>query len=135
MKYKNVKVLEINPVVYLGEDFKNNDWKVNQNIFKEKIKDINFEYGFSFECPVGDMICINIDYEDKFEPLLKENTIDMIFSVFNQLLKVFKENVKINLHLDDFIDGIGNSVDMNIEELVEYLQEEIKEYENSLNQK
>ncbi|ENK1244751.1 hypothetical protein P9J83_18200 [Clostridium sporogenes] len=134
MKYKNVKVLEISPVVYLGKEFRNNDWKVNQNIFKEKVKDIKFEYGFGFECPIGDMINIQIDYKDEFQPLAKESTIDMILSIFNQLLKVFKENVKINLHLDGFIDGVVNSVDMNIKEFVEYLQEEIKEYENSLSQ-
>lgn len=131
MNYKNIKVLEISPVVYLGEEFKNNDWKVNQRIFKDKIKDLEFKYGFGIECPIEDLICVQIDYKDTFEPLAKHDTIDKIFNVTNELLKVFGDKVKINLYLDDYIEGEGNSIDMTITEFAKWLREELDRYENS----
>lgn len=128
MKYKNIKVKEINPVVYLGDEFVNNNWKENQRIFKEKIKDLNFKVEFGFECPIDDLIVVQIDYDDDFEPLAKESTIDNIFSVTNELLKVFKESVKINLYLDDFLEE-GNSIDLTIAEFIIWLTEELAKHE------
>lgn len=128
MKYKNIKVKEIIPVVYLGDEFVNNDWRENQRIFKEKIKDLNFKAGFGFECPIDDLIVVQIDYNDDFEPLAKESTIDDIFSVTNELLKVFKESVKINLYLDDFLEE-GNSIDLTIAEFIIWLTEELAKHE------
>lgn len=129
MKYKNIKVLEINPVVYLGEKFKNNDWRENQKIFKEKIKDLDFQVGFGIECPIEDLICVQVDYTDTLEPLAKMDTIDKIFSVTNELLKVFAHSVKVNIYLDGYIEDGSNSIDMTITEFVKWLQEELKEYE------
>jgi len=130
MKYKEVKVLEINPVVYLGEDFKDKDFRYNQNCFKRKIENSKFAYGFGYECPIEDMISISVYYEDYFEPIIKEDTLEKILSVTNELLKTFEENVKINLHLDKSIEGIGNSLDMDIKEFFDYLMEETKKFES-----
>lgn len=131
MKYKGVKVLYINPAVYLGEEFKNNDWRDNQKIFKEKIKSLDFGVGFGYECPIEDLIDIQVDYRDNLEPLAQMDTIDKIFNVTNELLKVFEDKVKINLHLDDYIEGEGNSIDMTITEFVKWLREELDGYENN----
>lgn len=130
MDYKNVKVLEITPVVYLGEEFKDNNWRDNQSIFNQKIKGLNFKVGFGIECPIADLICVQVEYEDTLEPLVKEDTMDKIFSVINELLKVFKD-VKINLYLDDFIEGGYNSVDLDIKEFTDYLFEELSKFELS----
>jgi hypothetical protein len=131
MKYKNVNVLEINPVIYLGEEFKNNYFKENQNIFKNKIKQLRFNHNFWYENPIDDMISMYVEYDDDFIPLAKESTIDRIFGVVNELLKVFTE-VKINLHLVDFIEGEGNSIDLNIKDFTEYLLEELNKYESKM---
>lgn len=133
MKYKDIKILDINPVVYLGEDFKDMNFKYNQEYFKRKISDLKFPYGFSYECPIEDMISIGIDYEDDFEPIIKENTVEKIFAVINELLKVFSKNVKINFYLDGLIEGVGNSIDMDIIEFVNYLKEETTKFEQSNN--
>lgn len=131
MNYKGVKVLYINPTVYLGEDFKNNDWRDNQRIFKEKIKNLNFGVGFGYECPIDDLIDIQVDYEDNLEPLAKMDTIDKIFSVTNELLKVFGDNVKMNLYLDNYIKDEGNSIDMTITKFVQWLLEELNRYKTT----
>lgn len=130
MKYKDIKILDINPVVYLGEDFKDKDFKYNQNCFKRKIKNSVFAYGFGYECPIEDMISISVDYKDDFEPIIQEKTLVKILSVTNELLKIFGENVKINLYLDKSIEGIGNSLDMDIKEFFDYLREETKKFES-----
>lgn len=132
MKYKDIKILEINPIVYLGEEFKDNTFIENQNIFKDKIKDLQFTQDFSFECPIEDMISIHIDYEDKFEPMIKENTVDKIFGIVNELMKVI-DDVKINIYLDGYIENEGNSIDLNIKEFVDYLTEEISKFESQNN--
>lgn len=129
MKYKNIKVSYISPVVYLGEEFKNNDWRDNQKIFKEKIKELNFGVGFGCECPIEDLIVVQVDYEDDLEPLAKMDTIDKIFNVTNELLKVFEDSLKINLYLDGYIEAEGNSIDMTISEFVRWLSEELRSYE------
>lgn len=129
MKYENVKVLEINPVVYLGEEFIKNDWKINQNIFKGKIEGLHFKCFFNYECPIKDMISISVDYSDDFEPLAKTSTIDNILGVINELLKVFSD-VKVNLHLDNFIEEKGNSIDLDIKEFINYLMEETEKFES-----
>lgn len=130
MKYKDVKVLEINPVVYLGEDFKDKNFKYNQDYFKSKIKDCSFAYGFGFECPIEDMVSIHVDYKDDFEPIIREKTLEKILFVTNELLKIFGENVKINLYLDKSIEGIGNSIDIDIKEFFDYFMEETKKFES-----
>ena len=124
MKYRDIKVLEINPVVYLGEDFKNKDYKFNEEYFKNQIKNLEFRYAFNYECPIEDMISVRIEYEDDFTPIIQEKTVEKILSVTNELLKVFGKGVKINLYLDDFIEKVGNSIDMEIDEFTKYLQEE-----------
>lgn len=130
MKYKEVKILEINPVVYLGDDFKVKDFRYNQNHFKSKIKETEFAYGFGYECPIGDMISMQVDYEDNFEPIIKQDTTEKIFAITNELIKIFGKNVKINLYLDKSIEGIGNSLDMEVKEFFEYLMEETKKFES-----
>lgn len=130
VKYENIKVLEINPVVYLGEEFTDNDWRYNQKIFKEKVRDLDFEVGFSIECPIEDLIYVQVDYDDDFEPLAKKETIDKIFSVSKELIKLFEDNVKINLYLDDYMEDGSNSVDMSIEEFTVWLKSELSKYES-----
>lgn len=131
MRYENIKVLEINPVVYLGEEFKNNDWRDNQKLFKERIKDLDFNVSFGIECPIEDLIYVQVDYEDNFEPLAKMDTIDKIFSVTNELLKVFESNVKVNLYLDSYMKNGDNSVDMTITEFVRWLYEEVEKCDDT----
>ena len=130
MRYKNIKVLSINPVVYLGEEYRHNHWAVNQKIFKEKIKDLHFDVSFGIECPIEDLIDVQINYEDTLEPLARKDTIDKIFKVTKELIIVFRDTVKINIYLDDYIENVGNSIDMTIEEFTDWLREELNDYNN-----
>lgn len=126
MKYKGIKVLEINPVVYLGEKFKNNDWRDNQAFFEEKIEDLNFEHNLEFECPIGDLIYIFVNYKDSLEISTKKDTINRILSVSNELMKVFGDNVKINICLAEYIEDGYNSMDISVVEFSKWLHEEVK---------
>ena len=128
MYYKDSKILEINPVVYLGEKFKDNNFKENQEFFKNKIRNAKFQYDFSFECPIEDLIHVHVDYRDNFIPLAKKDTLNRVSEVFKELSTIFKD-VKINLYLDDYIEGIGNSVDLDYEEFDEYLLKTLDEFE------
>lgn len=131
MVYENLKVLEISLSVYLGDEYKNNDWKENQEIFQDKIKDLSFDYPFSFECPIEDLICVQLDYKDSLEPLAKAQTIDNVYSVYGELMKVFGEDVKINIYLDGYLKDGSNSVDMSYQEFFGWLKNELKNYENN----
>lgn len=130
MVYENLKVLEISLSVYLGDEYKNNNWKDNQEIFKDKIKDLSFDYPFSFECPIEDLICVQLDYEDSLEPLAKAQTVDNIYNVYGELMKVFGEDVKINIYLDGYLENGDNCVDMGYKEFADWLKMQLKEYEN-----
>lgn len=130
MKYKDVKVLEINLVVYLGEKFKNNGWKENQLIFKDIVEKLDLKNSISWECPIEDLIYIYIDdNKDDLDPLPLESTVENIFSVVTELLEG-GFIPKINILLDEFIEE-GNSIDLEFNEFIEWLQKEIKDFETS----
>ena len=65
MKYKGIEILKIFPIVYLGDEFKNKSFKYNEEYFKEKTKNLNFKYKFSYECPIE-------KYYDNYEETLAE---------------------------------------------------------------
>lgn len=117
MKYRGVEVLAINPVVYLGEEFKNNNFKYNEKYFKEKIKDLKFTYGFSYECPIDDVVIIGFNYEDDFNPFIKNGSIRRIITTVNELSNVLGENVKVQILLNDYFEGMTNCKQMNLEEI------------------
>lgn len=122
MNYRGIKVLFISPVVYLGEEFKNNHWKDNEKIFKNRIKNLNFISGIRWECPIEDLIVLSVDYEDDLIDILIK-----IFNTINELLKVFnKDEVKINLYLENLYLDNGDSIDMTIVEFIEWVCEELK---------
>lgn len=122
MNYRGIKVLFISPVVYLGEEFKNNHWKDNEKIFKNRIKNLNFISGIRWECPIEDLIVLSVDYEDDLI-----DTLIKIFNTINELLKVFnKDKVKINLYLENLYLDNGDSIDMTIVEFIEWVCEELK---------
>ena len=117
MNYRGIKVLFISPVVYLGEEFKNNHWKDNEKLFKNRIKNLNFMFGIKWECPIEDLIMLSVDYEDDLDPIIKIDTLIKIFNTVNELLKVFdKDKVKMNLYLDNC-----DSIDMTVVEFIGWL--------------
>ena len=117
MKYKNVEISFIQLVTYMGDEFKDNTSHDNQTIFKNKIRRNKFPYNFSFECPIEDMICINIDDVSGFT---KEGRKELI-NALNELKKIYGKSF-INLSLDDFIDGEGNCIDLTEVEFLEILR-------------
>lgn len=115
MIYKNKKVEFIQLVCYLGEEFKGNTYKENEEIFSQKISDtISFPY--SYECPIEDMICLNHEGINQ-ERLLIPTKEDMeaLISGLEELKESFP-NSFLNLNLDGFIEEEGNSIDLTIEE-------------------
>ena len=127
MLYENVKVLDINPTIYLGEECKNNDWKINEQEVVRKLKRNSFDFKWNVECPIDDMVLIGIENDDKYEPIIKTETIDHIFTIINKALEVFNpEQVKIQLYLDGYIDEIGNCIDLNIKEFISWLEKETR---------
>lgn len=129
MKYKGVEILAINPVVYLGEEFKNNNFKYNEEYFKEKIKGLKFTYSFSYECPIDDIVVIGFDYEDDFNPFIKNGSIRRrIITTVNELSKVFDENVKVQILLSDCFEETANLGQINIEEKTNCIDIELTEF-------
>ena len=120
MKYKGIEILKIFPIVYLGDEFKNKSFKYNEEYFKEKTKNLNFKYKFSYECPIENIIFIGFDYEDNYNPIIKPGSVERIITTISELSKVF-EMVKVNLYLDGYIEEIANCVDMNLDEFLQYL--------------
>ncbi len=106
MLYKGVKVLEINPVVYI-KDKAVESWKDNEKYVSEKMLEIGFE-NFGVENPINDLVYIYFQNRNwSIETGLSET--------YEKLTKIFDE-VKINIHLDDFIEGLGNSIDLTLNE-------------------
>lgn len=137
MKYKGVEVLAINPVVYLGEKFKNKNFKYNEEYFKEKIKDLKFTYGFSYECPIDDVVIIGFNYEDDPNPFIKNGSIRRIITTVNELSNILGENVKVQILLKGYleetvnlgqinIEEMSNCIDMELTEFIKYLYDEIE---------
>lgn len=109
MIYKGIEVSFIQLVSYLGDEYKDKDFKEVQSHFKKQIKKYKFPYGCSFECPVEDMVCINLDgmnIEDAGKRKLLE--------ALHELKKIFSDSY-INLNLEDFLPE-GNTIDLTGEE-------------------
>lgn len=128
MKYKGVEVLAINPVVYLGEKFKNKNFKYNEEYFKEKIKDLKFSYSFSYECPIDDVVVIGFNYNDNYNPFIKNGSIGRIITMVNELSKVFGENVRVQILLNDCFEETANLGQINIEEKINCIDIELTEF-------
>ena len=65
---------------------------------------------------------LSVDYEDDLI-----DTLIKIFNTINELLKVFnKDEVKINLYLENLYLDNGDSIDMTIVEFIEWVCEELK---------
>lgn len=128
MKYKGIEVLAINPVVYLGEEFKDKSFKYNEEYFKEKIKDLKFSYSFSYECPIDDVVVIGFDYEDDLKPFIKNGSIKRIITTVNELSKVFGENVRVQILLKGYFEETANLGQMNPEEMSNCTDIELAEF-------
>lgn len=128
MKYEGIEILAINPVVYLGEEFKNNSFKYNEEYFKEKIKDLKFSYSFSYECPIDDVVVIGFNYEDNYNPFIKAGSIRRIITTVNELSNVLGENVRVQILLSDCFEETANLGQINIEEKINCIDIELTEF-------
>lgn len=112
MLFKGVKVLDVNLVVYLKEkateNFKDNENYVAEAIVKEDITD------FGVENPIDDMVYIYLYYVDEVLDT------DKFSKIYEMLKRIFPE-VKVNLGLDNCLDGVGNTVDLTLEEFLEII--------------
>lgn len=131
MFYKNLKVLDIEPVIYLGSKSKN--WKDNQLYVKkelEKVKD-KIKGSWGIECPINDMVLIYLPYQNSYDKDTNEVNVDVnyLIDAYYILREVF-DNVKINFYLDGSIDNVGNNFDMDIDEFKQYLQNQKANQEN-----
>ncbi|MEG0728157.1 MAG: hypothetical protein RR420_00905 [Anaerovoracaceae bacterium] len=135
MKYQNIHVLNVSPVIYLGDKSKN--WKSNQEYVRselEKVKD-KIDSCWEIECPIGDMVLIYLPIKDNlskedYETMTTEDFLLEAYKIatdFSDVLAAYEilnsifEDVKINLYLDDVIEGIGNNVDMSIDEFKSFI--------------
>jgi|GEM_PF-3642511 len=112
MLYKGIEVLAINPVVYI----KNNAteiWKENERYVLNKMVELGFD-DFGVENPIDDMVCIYFNGKDWTAEK------ELLSSIYDKLSSNFEE-VKINLYLDDCIEGVGNTVDLTLEEFLNSL--------------
>ena len=128
MKYEGIEILAINPVVYLGEEFKDKSFKYNEEYFKEKIKDLKFTYSFSYECPIDDVVVIGFDYDDNYNPFIKNGSIRRIITTVNELSNVLGENVKVQILLSDYFEETANCMQMNLEEMTNCIDMELAEF-------
>ena len=113
MLYKGAKVIEINPVVYI-KDKATKVWKENERYVLNKMVDLGFE-NFGVENPIDDLVCIY--FKDK-DWIIETELLSIIYKKLNDNF----EEVKVNLYLDDSIKGIGNSVDLELEEFLNILK-------------
>lgn len=119
MRYKGIEVRFIQLVSYMGDEYKDKDFKEVQEYFKKQIQKQHFPYSISFECPIEDMICIGLDnYKGTGKPTLWK-----YFEALYELKKIFHDSY-INLNLDAFLPE-GNTIDLTGEEFVRlYLSKE-----------
>lgn len=127
MEYKNIKALNIFPIVYLGEQFKGNTQRGNQFIFKEKTIGLDLK-GTSWECPLEDLIYIYIDEEDNLDSLPLESTVEKIDKVLMELLEG-GFIPKVEIQLDGFLEE-GNSIELGVPDYYKWLKQEIERVES-----
>lgn len=113
MLYKNVNIKEVNPVVYLGEKT-TGDWKLNEKYIIKKVGNIFKDFSFSYECPIDDLVFLYF-YDYEFKTTTEIADLKLIYTN----LEVLFSNVKINLLLDEYIEGEGNSIDLNLKEFIQ----------------
>lgn len=121
MLYKGIKVLDIEPVIYLRDKAK--DCKYNQLYVQKKLQSLENKVidNWGIECPINDMVLIYLPYRNNCDETNEVNIdVDYLINSYNILKEVF-ENVEINFYLDMNIDGVGNSFDMSIGEFEQYL--------------
>lgn len=114
MNYKNVKVKWITISVYLGDEFKEKHWKENEQYTKNKLIQAGLN-DFAVECPIEDLVCIELDKETK----------ERIIEVYTKSKGIF-DKVFVNLYLEEFIeenDETYNSVDISLEEYLKLVEE------------
>lgn len=121
MMYKGVKVLDIEPIIYLGDKAK--DWSYNQKYVQKELGKVKHKDSWGIESPIDDMVCIYLPYRDKtYNPTTEESTVDVEYLIeAYYILKQVFDNVQINFYLDNDIEGVGNNFDMTIEEFKEYI--------------
>ncbi|MBS6954251.1 MAG: hypothetical protein KH230_13615 [Enterocloster asparagiformis] len=102
-EFKGIEIESISISVYLGEKYIANDFKTNQKIFENEVKNKKISNSFAYECPFEDLVCVYPDDMDNLE------------IIANELNEIFGGNVKINLYLNGFIDGKVNSIDIPLE--------------------
>lgn len=107
MLYKGVKVNWISLIVDL-EKYSDN-WKVNERFVLSELDKLGID--LPVENPIEGLVYIEL-------PSDKEYDTEYVSDVFNAIKTRFN-NVKVNLYLDESIDGIGNTLDIELEEYIE----------------
>ena len=106
MLYKGVKVNQISLIVDLEEY--SEDWRENERFVLSELDKLEIDLGV--ENTIEGLVYIYL-------PDGKEYDVKYVLDTF-YAIKVRFDNVKVNLLLDEFIDGIGNTVDIELEEYV-----------------
>lgn len=109
LKYKNIKVEWVTISIYLGDEFKNNHWKINEKYACKKLSETGLT-NFSVECPIEDLICVQF-----------AETPENVEKFYNKAKSVFNE-VFVNLYLDGYLEE-GNSIDISLDEYMKLLKE------------
>jgi hypothetical protein len=112
MLYKGVKVEQINLVIYLKEK-KREHWKDNERLVLNWLRENKISAGV--ENPIDDLVYIYLFEDDEVKDNMK-----LLSDVYTKIKKEYNE-VKINLHLDGFIEEEGNSIDLSLEDFKQLL--------------
>lgn len=107
MLYKGVKVNQISLIVDLEEY--SEDWRENERFVLSELDKLEIDLGV--ENTIEGLVYIYL-------PDGKEYDVEYVLDTF-YAIKVRFDNVKVNLLLDEFIDGIGNTVDVELEVYIE----------------
>ncbi|HBJ1650907.1 TPA: hypothetical protein LA460_000126 [Clostridium botulinum] len=122
---ENEKIENVCLLVKLGDKFKDEDWRDNEEYVIDKIKNHSnlFELDrFGIECPFEDLVYISNESftgegEEGVYPS-NQNELDILINCYKELLKVFNENqVKISIHSNTLYEE-GNEDDFSLEEFL-----------------
>ena len=114
MLYKDIKVEQVDVAIYLGEEYKDKNWKENERLVFDKLIESGLD-NFGAECVGNDLVYI---YTEE------------VTRVYMYARDLFSD-VKINIYLDDYIeedDGTTyNALDLTYEEYLALLNKQGKD--------
>lgn len=120
----NEKIEDVSLLIILGEDFKENDWRWNENyVIKQLEEECNiFDMDeFNIECPYEDLVYFsNCSFtgvgEVGYYPSNPDELAKLVAS-YLEAVKVFGDRVRVSVH-SNYLYENGNEDDFSLEEFL-----------------